>query len=94
MREHGNARLLKGDIAGCRRACLAALVQCRACGDLAGAAWCLETIGAAALAAGDWAEAVVYLSQATHDFAVLDTPRAPAAVRWSAPSRIRPAVSG
>ena len=74
LREHGKARLLEGDVDGCRRDCMASLVQCRACGDLVGAAWCLETIGAAALAGGDWAEAVDYLSQAAHDFAVLDIP--------------------
>jgi predicted ATPase/DNA-binding CsgD family transcriptional regulator len=74
IREHGNARLLEGDFVGCRRDCLASLVQCRACGDLSGATWCLETIGAAALAGGDWAEAVDYLSRAAQDFTGLDTP--------------------
>lgn len=80
LRGHGNARLLEGDFAGCRRDCLASLVQCRACGDLRGAAWCLEAIGAAALAGGEWAEAVAYLSQAAQDFVELDSA---AGVCWS-----------
>jgi hypothetical protein len=59
----GNVRLLAGDHQGCRRDCLDSLARSRACGDLQGAAWCLETIGQAALIADDPSEAVARLSE-------------------------------
>jgi predicted ATPase/DNA-binding CsgD family transcriptional regulator len=70
----GNVRLLAGDHQGCRRDCLDSLARSRACGDLQGAAWCLETIGQAALLAGDPSEAVARLSEAAADFAARESP--------------------
>jgi len=74
IRNRANARLLLGDNDGCRRDCLDSLVRCRACGDDEGAAWCLETIGEAAILAGDLLEATARLAEAADDFARRDNP--------------------
>jgi len=74
IRDRGNARMLQGDYQGCRRDCLDSLVRCRACGDQHGAAWCLETIGWAAVLSGDWTEAITRLSAATASFTASDAP--------------------
>ena len=74
IRERGNSRLLLGDHDGCRRDCVDSLARCRACGDDEGAAWCLETIGEAAMLAGDLLEATARLAEAAADFARRDVP--------------------
>jgi len=74
IRDRGNARMLQGDYQGCRRDCLDSLVRGRACGDQHGAAWCLETIGWAAVLSGDWTEAITRLSAATASFTASDAP--------------------
>jgi DNA-binding CsgD family transcriptional regulator len=68
IRCRGVARLLLGDNNGCRRDCLDSLARCRACGDDEGAAWCLETIGEAAILAGDLLEATARFGEAAADF--------------------------
>ena len=70
----GNVRLMAGDHQGCRRDCLDSLARSRDCGDVQGAACCLETIGEAALIAGDLSEATARLSEAAADFAARDSP--------------------
>ena len=74
IRDRGNARMLQGDYLGCRRDCLDSLVRCRACGDQHGAAWCLETIGWAAVLSGDRAEAITRLTAAAASFTAADAP--------------------
>ena len=74
IRDRGNARMLQGDYQGCRRDCLDSLVRCRACGDQHGAAWCLESIGWAAVLSGDAAEAITRLSAAAASFTASDAP--------------------
>lgn len=71
LRQEGNALFSQGDLAGCRRYCLASLVKCFECGDLIGAAWCRETIANADLASGDWAEAQHQLDEAVRMFTEL-----------------------
>jgi predicted ATPase/DNA-binding CsgD family transcriptional regulator len=74
IRDRGNARMLQGDYLGSRRDCLDSLVRCRACGDHHGAAWCLETIGWAAVLSGDPAEAIRRLTAAAASFVASDAP--------------------
>jgi DNA-binding CsgD family transcriptional regulator len=74
IRDRGNARMLQGDYLGSRRDCLDSLVRCRACGDHHGAAWCLETIGWAAVLSGDPAEAITRLTAAAASFGASEAP--------------------
>jgi DNA-binding CsgD family transcriptional regulator len=50
------------------------LARYRACGNDEGATWCLETIGGAAMLAGDLLEATARLAKAAAEFARLDVP--------------------
>jgi DNA-binding CsgD family transcriptional regulator len=59
--------------------CLDSLARYRACGDDEGATWCLETIGGAAMLAGDLLEATARLAKAAAEFAHLDALRLVAA---------------
>ena len=72
--DRANARLLLGDYDGCRRDCVDSLARYRACGNDEGATWCLETIGGAAMLAGDLLEATARLAKAAAEFARLDVP--------------------
>ena len=72
VRDRGNARMLEGDYRGCRRDCLDSLARCRNCGDDLGAAWCLESIGWAAVLVRDYREAITRLGEAKAIFTARD----------------------
>ena len=72
--DRGNGRLWDGDHLSCRRDCLDALARNRACANEQGAAWSLESLGAAALIAGESSEAKARLSEAAAAFASRNSP--------------------
>lgn len=64
IRDRAAARLLQGDLQGCRRDILDSLARCRRLKHDLGIAWCLVTLGWAAVLEGDYGEAITQLREA------------------------------
>lgn len=64
IRDRAAARLLQGDLQGCRRDILDSLVRCRSAKHDQGVAWCQATLGWTAVLDSDYGEAIKQLREA------------------------------